>query len=130
VGLKHTQETEHHQEVGIENKLQLNNGAKWKADLTTNGNVHELLDIFEVFHRGSDKSMASYNKTAIDLEHGIDKMIRECRMKGPDHEALHLWLEPLLNKLNEFKNAPTVEEADRLFVVLQSQVNMYSQYFE
>jgi hypothetical protein len=57
-------------------------------------------------------------------------MIRECKMQGPDHEALHKWLEPLMEQVSTLKQAATVAAAGQAFNVIQSQVNRYDQYFE
>ncbi len=75
--VNHTQQTEHHHGTANDNTLQLNNGTKWKADQTTNKNVNELIDIINAFYKNVDKSKASYQKTAVELEQGLDKMIRK-----------------------------------------------------
>jgi len=119
---------EQHPEAAGE-KLELNNGTKWKVDSATNDNVNSLKLILTKFDNGSDKSLSAYNKTQSDLQQGIDKMINECKMKGANHLALHKWLEPLIAQVTKFKQAPTAPDAAEALNAIQSQVNLYSQYF-
>ena len=120
---------EHHGEAPNE-KLELNNGAKWKADSTTNKNVNGLKFILTKFDKGSDRSLSAYKKAQSDLQQGIDKMIAECKMEGPDHLALHKWLEPLIDRVTALKQAPTEAVAAENFKAIQAQVALYDQYFE
>jgi hypothetical protein len=123
-------ETNRHQPEIISEKLALNNSAKWKADSTTNNSVKNLLAIIEVFSSGADKSLTGYKKAADDLQQGLDKMISECKMQGPDHDALHKWLEPLIGQVATLKQASTEVGADKLFEAIHAHVNLYTQYFE
>jgi len=111
-------------------KLVLNNGAKWKVDKTTDVNARNLKAILRGFNNGHGRSLAGYHKLAADLQSGLDKMIKECRMKGPDHLALHKWLEPLMDHVAKLKQAATVAAAVKSFQAVKLQLNRYDQYFE
>ena len=74
--------------------------------------------------------MEDYSVLAADLQAGLDKMVKECRMKGADHDALHLWLEPLMKDVTNLKNSKTQDEAAGLFAKINEQVNIYNSYFE
>lgn len=110
--------------------LILNNGIKWKADLATNQNVNDLILIIDAFKNERDKSLAAYQRTTADLQKELDNMISECKMQGPEHEALHMWLLPLMESVSEFKNSSTEANAAQLFEAISNQVNLFSQYFE
>lgn len=107
--------------------LSLNNGAKWKADASTNANVAAMNQISS---QAAPASLEDFTKTGNDLQTGIDKMIKECRMEGPDHEALHHWLEPLMEKNKALLGAKSVEEATEIFGDLKKQIELYPQFFE
>ena len=77
-----------------ETMLTLNNGQKWKADAPTNENVVDMRTIVQNFSAVPHTDLSDYQILNSDLQKGVDKMIQECKMKGPDHDALHLWLEP------------------------------------
>jgi hypothetical protein len=115
-----------------ENKstLKLNNGAKWKADEGTNKNVAELNLIADRFTEGKNKSVTDYVAFANELQNSLDKTIKECRMQGPDHEALHQWLQPLLEHVNRLKTVKTESEASKIFAEINDEVSVYHQYFE
>ena len=57
-------------------------------------------------------------------------MIKQCTMKGADHDALHLWLEPLMKKEKELGESSTVDKAISILHELETQVNLFPQYFE
>ena len=117
------------QESGKEG-LVLNNGQKWKADSNTNKNVKVLLAVLEKFTAGTDKTLKAYGNTAAALQDGLDKMISECRMKGPDHDALHQWLEPLIGEVAKLKQSATDAGAAGQMEKIDAQVKRYAQYFE
>lgn len=120
----------HHEHEMNAEELALNDGAKWKADNSTAKNVENLLSIIDAFNNGTDKSLAAYKKVADDLQKGLDKMISECKMKGPDHDALHKWLMPLIGKVKELKQISSETEAAKSFQAIGEHVNLFSQYFE
>lgn len=110
--------------------LILNNGVKWNADSTTNNNVKNLLNITETFYNGTDKTLPSYKNAVANLQKGLDKMISECKMQGPDHEALHKWLRPLIGQVTELKKASTEGDAAKSMATVKTQLNLYDQYFK
>lgn len=109
--------------TATDEKLELNNGAKWKADSTTNNNVNNLKLILKKFDKASDKSLSAYKMAQRDLQEGIDKMIAECKMEGPNHLALHKWLEPLMGQVTELKTAGTVPGADKILNAINGQMS-------
>ena len=119
----------HQHEISSE-KLVLNNGAKWKVDRTTNNNVNNLKQILKGFVNGTDRSLKAYKKAGEDLQNGLVKMIKECRMQGPDHLALHKWLEPLMAQVTKLKQASTNAAAARSTNFIHLQLNRYDQFFE
>lgn len=124
-------EREHERHSDKENKgLSLNNGNKWKADASTNDNVKTLLVVVDEFNTGKDKALINYHNAAAGLQKGLEKMIKECRMQGADHDALHKWLEPLMKQVASFQKAATAEQAEEQFHNIHKQLNLYEKYFE
>jgi hypothetical protein len=121
---------EHLEHSATKEALQLNNGVKWKADSVTNINVKNLETIIKNYNDKKDKTLNDYKNAAGELQKGIDKMISECKMQGADHEALHKWLEPLIEEVTELKLSATVEDAAKVFTAMHTQVSRYYQYFE
>lgn len=123
-------EADHHEHAENKTGLELNNGVKWKADSSTNNNVKNLQVILEQFNAGTDQSMVAYKLVADELQMGLNKMVSECKMKGPDHDALHKWLEPLIGQVKELKEISAEADAAKLIATIHTQVNYYNQYFE
>ena len=111
-------------------KLALNRDEKWKVDMNTDANVHSLQGMLQKFDTAAKHPLGDYQKLQDDLQHGIDKMIGECKMKGPDHEALHRWLKPLIDEVQQLKKAPTAADTNRVLKTIDAQMNLYSKYFE
>ena len=111
-------------------ELALNNGVKWKADSSTQNNVQQLQVTLESFNSSSERTLEAYHALAVDLQRGLSKMVNECKMKGADHDALHLWLEPLMGQVKDLKKSSAIAGAAQFKETIQRQVNLYQQYFE
>ncbi len=109
------------------NGLTLNNGAKWQADASTNKNVSALSSIVSA---SQPVTLDDYKNTGKTLQGGIDVMISECRMQGPDHDALHHWLEPLMEENKKLESASSLEQGKKSYDFVNNQINIYPQYFE
>ncbi len=107
--------------------LVLNNGAKWKADSPTRVNVALLQDIASKSKQGS---LNDYHQTAGRLQEGLNKMVKECKMQGPDHDALHKWLQPLVENTKELAKQTTAENAAVSLKKIEQQLGLFPQYFE
>lgn len=71
----------------------LNSANKWKADEATKKNVAAIVRVVSDTNYADIKNRQKlYNS----IQAGIDTLINECRMKGPEHEALHGWLEKVM----------------------------------
>lgn len=111
-------------------KLTLNNGTKWKADASTNANVTELKKIADDFKAIQTPTTEDYQALNGTMGRGLNKMIQQCKMEGPDHDALHLWLEPVLKQNAQLKELTSAEESKRVFDSLDTRLNIYNTYFE
>jgi len=107
--------------------LSLHNGAKWKADSNTLLNITLLQNIIS---KAKKETLENYLQTADSLQDGLNKMISECKMTGADHEALHLWLEQLIERINDLKTVESDAIAKTNLDEIENQLNLFSQYFE
>lgn len=110
--------------------LALNSGQKWKADVPTNENVGAIRTTAQNFAAKPHATVADYQAVGSDLQKGVDKLIQQCKMSGPDHDALHLWLEPLLKDVNELKKADDIASSEKTFNAINERLELYAQYFE
>jgi hypothetical protein len=99
--------------------LSLNQGNKWKLDDATRNNMRDI--------KMSMESEPAPLPAA--LREKTDKLVRECRMGGPDHDALHLWLENFLadlRVLEETKGGPGSEA----YKELREDLEEFDNFFE
>lgn len=108
-------------------ELVLNNGTKWKVDQATDNNVARLQQIAE---KVNGHKLVDYHQAGTTLQAGINQMIKECHMKGPDHLALHKWLEPLMKQVNQLKQATTPASAKIHFSEVKKRLTLFNQYFK
>ncbi|HEX6334095.1 MAG TPA: hypothetical protein VFZ78_07700 [Flavisolibacter sp.] len=93
-------------------------GTKWKLDDPTRQHIAAIEKIL-----GADHSPA----LAADLRKETDQLLKDCRMKGPDHDALHAWLEPFLQDLKRLES----DQGDaHTLHSLQNRVSDFHQQFE
>lgn len=124
-------QAEHKTESATANSipLTLNNGEKWKADESTNNNVSAMQAIADEFKASGRKNPEDFQALQASLQAGIEKMIKECKMKGADHDALHLWLEPLMKMVKQLRDDNTLPAAEESFHNINRQLKLYPQYF-
>jgi len=114
-------ETHPHATAANQAKLELNNGEKWKLDEPTRENMKKIKAYI------SQTSHANGVLTAEELQKYTDKLIKECRMSGPDHDALHVWLGTFLQHVQALKNNRDAETASH---ALNEDVKTFDAYFE
>ena len=114
----------------LQNELQLNEGKKWTADESTKNNVHLLEQVIKNNQPGSDTTLGPYKIVAEELQAGLDKLVSECRMKGADHDALHVWLEPLMAKVKNLKQTENKKEAVSIYTDVAGEIQIFNQIFE
>lgn len=107
--------------------LVLNNGEKWKADSITNVNVAAIEGIIA---KGKPVTLEDHLKTAGEMQEALNKLIKDCRMKGPEHDALHHWLEPFLATHKQLLEVKTLEAAQTIYMDLSAQIKVYPEFFE
>ncbi len=119
-----------HEHAAPAKELALNNGMKWKADEPTKANVAALQTIAAEFDASGDKSLAGYTSTGEKLGEGISQLVSACRMSGADHDALHLWLEPLMGSVNALEKADAPGTAAATYNEIRERLALFNIYFE
>lgn len=122
--------TETHDHAQDTKALALNNGAKWQTDESTRQHAAALQGIADGFPFNDGTSMEAYQKHAAAMQTELNYLIQDCRMKGAEHDALHLWLEPVLDDtraLSETTDAAAAQNATRK---LHEDIRKFPQYFD
>ena len=105
----------------------LNNGAKWQADEATRKSVSAMMQIVtDTTYADAAKRQQLY----MNLQAKIDNLVKECRMKGAEHDALHVWLEKVVKDLKELKEEDDDDEYKEAYATLKTDVASFYQAFE
>jgi len=65
---------------------------------------------------------------SVSIQNKIDTLVKQCTMKGAEHDALHAWLEQLLKDVKELK-----EERDEYienYAAVKKDVESFYDIFE
>ena len=111
-------------------ELTLNNGVKWNSDDSTNSNVANLQKTLDRYPANEATTLVTYQEAATELQDGVNQLVKQCKMKGPDHDALHAWLEPFMGEVKALKASATAEESAKHLETLRKYATLYPQYFE
>lgn len=127
-----TEHTEQHTESkAVSNdwiqEIKMNNGAKWIANPETNEGVANMKSILTA---SNPKELKDYLMVANALNNEKNFVIKECTMKGPSHDNLHVWLLPLIEQIDALKEAKTLDEAKHIYKSIEQNVYAYNDYFE
>ena len=111
-------------------ELALNKGSKWQSDKSTWVHAANLNALVETFQKKENADLETYQVFAAAMQEELGGLVKDCKMKGAEHEALHLWLEPIMKDVNDLKKAGTAEEGKHISENLTANVQKFSQYFE
>lgn len=115
---------------GTHSELSLNNGAKWQTDNSTKLHANKLNGIIQAFDNSGDTKLSAYCNLADAIDHELEQLISDCRMKGPEHEALHHWLAPVLHDAEQLKKASTEQEGAAALNILRTDIQKFNQFFQ
>lgn len=107
----------------------LKKDGKWNADASTNKNVSLLQDKAAVLNKQPLHTAEDYQAASAELQAGLNQLVKECKMKGADHDALHMWLEPVLTETKELKTVTDPVTGERLFHSIRTRLADYNLYF-
>ncbi|AFL79674.1 hypothetical protein Aeqsu_0146 [Aequorivita sublithincola DSM 14238] len=109
------------------NEIALDNGAKWEANLETNEGVLKML---EDIKSSEPQSIEDYHGLATQLNEEKNTVVKQCTMKGPSHDNLHVFLHPLIEKIGALGKVSTTTEGAEITKSIKENLDAYSNYFK
>ena len=109
------------------NDIVMNNGEKWEADKTTKEGVQQLQN---TINSQSASTLEEYHQLADQLNEQKNFLVKNCTMVGPSHDNLHVWLHPLIEKINALLKTESIEDAAKITNSIEKNINAYSEYFK
>ena len=109
------------------NEIKLNNGSKWEANLETTQGVDKMLGLIKI---NDPLTVEDYQDLASKLNDEKILVIKECTMKGPSHDNLHVFLQPLIEKIDALLQVSTTDEGSRIIASINENLEEYTNYFK
>ena len=107
-------------------QIQLDDGSKWKANIETTEGIQAMST-----RLAEDESISikHYKKLASDLNELKNNIIKECTMEGESHDNLHVFLVPLVNKIEALGEVNSVHEGALITKDINEHIKVYYNYF-
>ena len=107
--------------------MQLDEGAKWKANIETTEGVVKMQSLINTH---TTVAIEDYHDLAGKLNEVKNTVVKECTMKGSSHDNLHIWLYPLVEKIGALSEVNTLAEAAEIKQSIVENLNSYTNYFQ
>ena len=116
--------------VNEEGVLQLNNGAKWKANTETTAGVEKMqAQISEFKEMNLPENLINYKQLSSGLNTTMQGIFEQCTMKGAAHDELHDFLVPIKGNITTL-GGDDLEAAGKAFSDIQRQLSQFDIFFE
>ena len=109
------------------NDMALNGDELWEANPETNEGVAEMIRTVE---ESDPQSVAEYHELAHQLNETKNYVVKECTMVGESHEYLHVFLHPLIEKIDALGKVSTVDEGAEIREQTINNLHLYHEYFQ
>jgi hypothetical protein len=109
------------------NEIQLNDGSKWIANTETNEGVDAMLEMVKT---SAPKTVDDYHALATKLNEEKNFVVKKCTMEGPSHDNLHVFLHPLIEKIDALGKVSNVDEGAEITANIQENLEGYYNYFQ
>mgnify|MGYP005751845869 CR=1 FL=1 len=123
-------ETVHKVVIHEEHTLALNGSERWQADEPTNRHIRQLQTMLRGFSLQAENNTAdAYHSLGESMKAELQQLFQDCRMKGPDHDMLHVYLVPLVEDVNLLAGKNEYQSETAL-VRISDRLKIYNTYFK
>ena len=109
------------------NEIKMNNDTKWDANLETTQGVDKMLSLVETTNA---KTVEDYQALASNLNETKNFVVKECTMKGASHDNLHVFLHPLIEKIETLGKVSNTNEGAEVTASIKENLEGYYNYFQ
>lgn len=107
-------------------EISLDQGAKWTANAETTAGVSQMLALIE---SSNADTAPDHQKLGDGLAEIKNMVVRECTMTGASHDNLHIWLYPLISKIELLQKAESKESGTALTEEIRGHLEKYYDFF-
>lgn len=108
-------------------EIKKNDSSKWEANPETNEGVLKMQILLKT---ENTTTLEDYHNLAEKLNTEKNYVVKNCTMKGASHDNLHVWLLPLMSKIEKLSESQNLDEAHKLKQSISENVDAYEDYFE
>lgn len=108
-------------------EIQLDQGSKWQANVETTIGVSKMRSIID---HTAPRSISEYQQLGNELNDLKNTIVKECTMTGPSHDNLHIWLYPLIKKIEALQNLTHEKSGRQLTQNIEQHLKMYNDFFK
>ena len=108
-------------------RIQLDRGSKWQANAETTLGVSKMHKAMIEF---KGRSVSDYRALGDKLNALKNTLVKECTMTGPSHDNLHIWLHPLIEKIEALQNIDSEASGAQMVQDVEQHLNGYYDFFE
>lgn len=116
----------HEEQADWKGEITLNEGIQWQANRET---TEGILKMTELVESSSASTVEEYRELGNSLNGEKNLLIERCTMKGPSHENLHIYLQPLLKMIGELQEVQTPVKGKKLVIKIKDHLEAYHSYF-
>lgn len=106
--------------------IELNDGSTWQANKETSEGIENMSSLLD---SSAPASLEDYRSLGQKLDSEMQLLINRCTMKGPAHNNLHIYLQPLMGKIGELQEVNSSEKAELLIAEIRKHLEAYHKYF-
>lgn len=107
--------------------IKLDGDSKWQANTETTEGVDKMLNLVK---SNDPKSVEDYHNLASKLNDEKNVLVKKCTMKGPSHDNLHVFLHPLIEKIEALGKVSTPDEGSEIKASIKENLEGYYNYFQ
>lgn len=104
-----------------------NNNERWEANKETTEGVKKMSSIVK---KSDPKTVEDYHQLASELNEEKNTVVKKCTMEGASHDNLHIFLHPLIEKINALGKVESVEKGAEITANIEENLREYDNYFE
>ncbi len=108
-------------------EIKLDNGNKWQANIETTEGVNKMLSSVK---SSEPKTVEDYHALASKLNDDKNVVVKKCTMEGPSHDNLHVFLHPLIEKIEALGKVSTPAEGAEVTASIKENLDGYYEYFK
>lgn len=112
---------------GWVNEIQLDQGNKWQANVETTIGVSKMWSIID---HTAPRTVSEYRQLGNELNDLKNTLVKECTMTGPSHDNLHVWLYPLIKKIEALQNVDNEKSGRQLTQNIAPHLKTYDDFFK